>query len=445
MANFELILRNGIVRKETVDVGVAEGKIVAIESNLSGSTEAELDLAGKHLFPGFIDAHVHFNEPGRTEWEGFHTGSRALAAGGGTVFCDMPLNSSPPVLDADSFEKKRNAGEAKSKIDFALWGGLVPGNTKHFPALAELGAVGLKAFMAHSGLDEFPRVTPDELRDGMEKAAQSGLLVAVHAESQELLDSLSKTRPRERDEVRNFLRSRPVEVEVEAIRIACELAGETGCVLHIVHVSSAEGISEIQSAKAQGVDVSAETCPHYSLFCEDDMIELGAIAKCAPPLRNSDQVEALNECVESGWIDTIGSDHSPSPPDMKSGSFRDAWGGISSCQHAFPTFLDRFPTHDLLITDNPAQRMGLDHRKGQIAIGNDADFAVVNFSKEETVSRENLLYRHPMSPYTGRTIGCRVEMTFCRGRLVHGECNLPTRFKTNQSWNGQFLARREPE
>ena len=344
--------------KKVVDLGIDSGKVAAIAPSLAGSSDDEIDLSGKSLFPGFIDAHVHFNEPGREHWEGFATGSAALAAGGGTTFCDMPLNSTPPVVDGGSFREKREIGLKKSILDFALWGGLIPGNSDQIPDLAREGAAGLKAFMADSGLEEFPRITPKDLQAGMEMAVRFQLPVAVHAESQEFLDSLPDSGE---TGVRGFLCSRPIEAEVEAIQIACELAGETGCQLHVVHVSSAAGVRVIDQAKKSGVNVTAETCPHYLFFDENDMIEMGAAAKCAPPLRPKSEVTALHESLQFGLVDSIGSDHSPSDPKLKSGDFSEVWGGISGCQHAFPMFLDRYPDLSELLTKNP----GSSHRGGR--------------------------------------------------------------------------------
>ncbi len=452
MADFDLILRNGQAVTPLgvmkVDLGILEGTIAAIGNNLSGSALAEENVTGLTVFPGFVDAHVHFNEPGRADWEGFATGSRALAAAGGTVFCDMPLNSSPPVIDRAAFQKKREIGEAKSRTDFALWGGLIPGNLDEIEPLADCGAIGLKAFMANSGLEEFPWVRPEELRRGMERAAKVGLLVGVHAESQALLDSLPKPQGMG---VREFLDSRPIAAEVEAIRIACELAGETGCQLYIVHVCSPEGVAVVTEARERGVDVTAETCPHYLCFDEEVMIEQGAVAKCAPPLRPMATVTGLWDCVRDGSIHTIGSDHSPAPPDLKTsntGDFFDAWGGIASCQHAFPAFLSQ-STGSLeqsarLLATNPAERFGLSYCKGTLEVGQDADLAIVDFSKANVVEKKDLYYRHPISPYIGQTIDCQIIKTFCRGQLIYDRDHHHHPEPSTYPLCPQFLARQEP-
>ena len=251
----------------------------------------EVDARGLAVFPGVIDVHVHFNEPGRTDWEGAATGSRALAAGGGTAFFDMPLNSTPCTLNAAAFDDKRVALEAASIADFGLWGGLVPGSIPDMPEMAARGVVGFKAFMADSGLPEFPRADDLTLLDGMRAAARLGLPVAVHAESDELTRALSE-RMTGRD-ARDVLASRPVIAELDAIQRALLFAGSTGARLHIVHVSTGGGVAMAAEARARGVDVSIETCPHYLFFTEEDIERLGVVAKCAPPLRSIDDQRGL--------------------------------------------------------------------------------------------------------------------------------------------------------
>ncbi len=287
-----------------------------------------------------IDAHVHFNQPGRTDWEGFTTGSRAAAAGGTTTVFEMPLNAQPPTIDGWSFDLKRAAAETDSFVDFALWGGLIPGNVDQLETLRDRGVIGLKAFMCDSGIDDFPAVNEMELRAGMQRAAELGLIVAVHAESQQMTQRLTQERiAAGKTSVRDYLDSRPVEAELEAIRQATDLAGETGCRLHVVHVSCGRGIEVIAQARARGVDVSCETCPHYLLLSEEDMERLGAVAKCAPPLRAPNEQKDLRTLLHE--ITTIGSDHSPAPWSMKErANFFDVWGGISSCQHLLSLLLE---------------------------------------------------------------------------------------------------------
>jgi len=381
----------------------------------TGSGE-EIDATGLTILPGLIDVHVHFNEPGRTDWEGAATGSRALAAGGGTCFFDMPLNSSPCTVDAAAFRAKQAALEAVSVTDFALWGGIVPGNRSCLAELAELGVIGFKAFMADSGLPEFPRSDDHTLLQGMEEAARLGLPVAVHAETNELVGGSGTT-------VREFLDSRPVLAEVTAIRRACELAEETGAKLHIVHVSSGRGVMAALEARQRGVDVTIETCAHYLYFGADDMERLGAVLKCAPPLRDANDRKMLWRAVTRGDIDIVASDHSPAPPSMKEGTdFFRIWGGVAGVQSTLAVLLDMALPERVaeLTAANPAKRFGL-ARKGRIEAGFDADFTLVDLSAEHTVTRESLFQRHGFSPYIGATFRGVVRRTVVRGRTVFAD------------------------
>jgi len=336
---FDLIIRGGSVvlsgGPTTADIAIENGRIAAIGPELTGASR-EIDARGLFVLPGLIDVHVHFNEPGRTHWEGAATGSRALAAGGGTLFFDMPLNSTPCCVNAREVDRKREALERASITDFALWGGLVPGAVGEMADMAGRGVVGFKAFMCDSGLPEFPRADEETLRDGMAEAARLHLPVAVHAESHDKVRL--KADP---TGVRDFLESRPVAAETEAIGRALELARETGASLHIVHVSTGRGVSLAADARARGVDVSIETCPHYLWFTEADVERLGAIAKCAPPLRAAEHGEELWHTVMAGQVDIVGSDHSPTEPSMKAGDFLSAWGGIAGVQSTLPVLLDR--------------------------------------------------------------------------------------------------------
>ncbi len=432
MAEFDLILRGGSVvttdATQRLDVGVAEGRIVGLTPELTGSAQETIDARGLHIFPGVIDSHVHFNEPGRDEWEGIETGSRALVAGGGTMFFDMPLNAHPPTCDVASFDAKREVGEAKSYADFALWGGLVPGNLHCLEALAERGVIGFKAFMSNSGIDDFSCVDEATLRDGMKRAAQLKKLVAVHAESEVITSELTRrARQKGQTSIRAYLDSRPIYAELDAIHRAIQLAGETKCALHIVHVSSGAGVALVASAQKQGVDVTCETCPHYLVLTEADVEKLGAGAKCAPPLRNKSAQDVLWRYVENGFVTTIGSDHSPAPPGLKQDAdFFRVWGGISGVQHTLPLLLDsaiaqrRLPPSLIahLTAVNVAKRFGLPETKGRIAIGADADFALADLTAVATVGREALLCRHRQSPYVGRALTGRVVRTILRGTSV---------------------------
>jgi len=431
MPAFDSIIRNGaIVTADAIrrgDVGIVDSKIVAIAENFSGSAAEEIDATGLHIFPGVIDAHVHFNEPGRTEWEGVETGSRALAAGGGTMFFDMPLNAHPPTCDAEAFQLKKAAAETKSVTDFALWGGLVPGNLDKLEELAKCGVIGFKAFMSNSGIDDFSSIDDKTLREGMKIAAQLKLPVAVHAESDTMTAQLSQIAMAEnRTTIRDYLNSRPIEAELDAIRRAIDISAETGCALHIVHVSSAAGVQLITAARAKGVNVTCETCPHYLVLTDEDVEQLGAVAKCAPPLRSKVEQAKLWSEVLAGNVLTIGSDHSPAPPDMKtSPNFFKVWGGISGVQHMLPILIDAVAADRrrlALITAatslNIAQRFDLPKTKGRIEIGSDADLALVNTDEITAVTKHDLLYRHKQSPYIGRRLKAKVERTIRRGETI---------------------------
>ena len=415
MSDFDLLVRG------EQDIGISDGKIVALAEDLSGSGESEIDARDLAIFPGVIDSHVHFNEPGRTDWEGFATGSRAAAAGGTTAVFDMPLNAHPPTTDRESFELKRAAAEASSLVDFGLWGGLVPGNLDQLEPLRDCGVVGLKAFMCNSGIGDFESVDEKTLRAGMKCAAALDLLVAVHAESEEMTSALTEAaRTAGKKEVRDYLDSRPIAAELEAIRVAIDLAAETGCRLHIVHVSCGSGVTLVADARSRGIDVTCETCPHYLVLTERDMEQLGTVAKCAPPLRSSHDQRQLRERLHD--ITTIGSDHSPSPLKMKQNdNFFDVWGGISGCQHLLPLLIDAGVPQDeiaRLTSGDVASRFRVS-AKGAIAVGKDADFTLVDLKAAEVVAAETLHYRHRQSPYIGRHLRGRVRRTFLRGQTIH--------------------------
>src|SRR5215472_5167130 len=333
----DLVVRGGsVVTAEkivTADIAIEDGLISAVAPELPGAHQ-EIDARGLTIFPGLIDIHVHFNEPGRTEWEGAETGSRALAAGGATMYFDMPLNSSPCTVGPAEFDQKRAALERSSITDFALWGGIVPGNRDSLAALAERGVIGFKAFMTDSGLPEFPRSDDLTLYESMREAARLGLPVAVHAEDDDLIKSLTaRLTAAGLTGIRDYLGSRPVLAEVAAIQRAALLAAETGAKLHIVHVSSGRGVAAAFEARARGVDIAIETCPHYLFFTEEDMERIGAAAKCAPPLRNAKESERLWGSMLRGVVNVVASDHSPAPPEMKrDDNFFRIWGGIAGVQ-----------------------------------------------------------------------------------------------------------------
>ncbi len=426
----DLIVRGGNLVTPTgvaqADLGIAGGQIAQIAPEIAQPARREIPAHGLFVFPGLVDVHVHFNEPGQSHWEGIETGSAAFAAGGGTVFFDMPLNSLPCTLDAASFDAKLDAMRASSCTDFALWGGLTPANLEHLPELAERGVIGFKAFMSNSGLPEFAHCDDGTLYEGMRVAARLGLPVAVHAESDALCTHLSRRMRLEGQSWREYVASRPVFAELEAIQRALLLAQETGCKLHIVHISSGSGVVLTAEAKARGVDVSLETCPHYLAFTDTDLEHLGAAGKCAPPLRSTSEQNRLWEELLEGSVDIIGSDHSPSPPEMKQGpDFFALWGGIAGVQSTLNVMLtEGWQQRGLaleriaaLLASNPAERFGL-KQKGRLAVGYDADFTLVNLAKSHTLNPRSLRYRHPFSAYLGRTFRGAVESTWLRGEPV---------------------------
>jgi allantoinase len=389
-----------LIRGAERDIAIADGVIAGFEA---GPARAEIDARALAVLPGVIDAHVHFNEPGRTDWEGWSTGTRALAAGGATACVEMPLNAHPPTIDGPAFDAKVAAARASAVVDFALWGGLVPGNLDRLEELAERGVVGFKAFMCDSGISDFPAVDEDALAAGMARAAQLGLPVAVHAEDPATLREPSGTGWRE------FVASRPVEAELRAIETAIELARETGCSLHIVHVSTARGVDLVAQS-----DATCETCPHYLTLSEDDLETFGTRAKCAPPLRTAAERDALWERI--GDLALIASDHSPCPPAMKAGDFTAAWGGIAGCQTLLPLLLDAgMPLADVakLTSTGPAARLRLP--KGGIAAGADADLVLVDLDDRHAPALHD---RHRLSPFAGQPLRGRVVRTLVRGTTV---------------------------
>ncbi|HEX6797041.1 MAG TPA: allantoinase [Ktedonobacterales bacterium] len=434
MPSYDLLIRHGAVAFEDgvrpADLGIAEGRIAAIEPELPGDAREALDATGLHVFPGVIDAHLHFNDPGRAEWEGFATGTRALAAGGTTLFYDMPLNAHPPTVTAAAFDAKLAAAQSSALVDFAFWGGIIPGNLDTLDELAARGVVGYKAFMSNSGIEDFPASDDLTLYEGMARAARLGRIVAVHAESDALTSCLAARAVAEgHTTARDYLASRPVVAELEAISRAILFAQETGCPLHIVHVSTGRGVALVAEARTRGVDVTCETCPHYLVLTGEDVERIGALAKCAPPLRSQADQDDLWRRVSSGEVAFIASDHSPAPPEMKQGGdFFAIWGGISGCQHLLGLVLDAghferqlpLPQLATLLAANPARRFAIP-RKGRIAPGYDADLALVDLAGTTTITSDALHYRHRHTPYAGRTLRGRVVRTLVRGQTVYAD------------------------
>ena len=433
MSTYDTIVRGGTLvtpaGTRAADVAIAEGRVAALGAELAGTAAATIDARGLHIFPGVVDAHLHFNEPGRAEWEGFATGTRALAAGGTTTFGDMPLNAHPPTVDGPSFDLKLAAARASALVDFALWGGIIPGNRDALDELAERGVFGYKAFMANSGIDDFPMADDLTLYEGMERAARLGLPVAVHAENDQIVGGLARRAiAAGRTGVRDYLASRPAIAETEAIARAIHMARATRCSLHVVHVSTGAGVALVAEARARGVDVTCETCPHYLALTEEDVERLGAVAKCAPPIRSAAERDALWRHLFDGTLPMVTSDHSPAPASMKTGAdFFTIWGGISGCQHLLALLLEEgvhargLPLSRVaaITAEYPARRFGLAPAKGRLAVGADADLTLVDLDAAVLVAADDLRYRHQQSPYVGRTLRGRVARTIVRGQTIY--------------------------
>ena len=395
------------------------------------------------VMPGLVDTHVHVNEPGRTDWEGFENATRAAAAGGVTTIVDMPLNSIPATTTLDGLKAKLAAAEGKLHVDAAFWGGVVPGNTSELAKLWDAGVVGFKCFLIHSGVDEFPNVTENDLREAMPVLARLGAPLIVHAEvpgpveatgvSQFRVGTCSHAdggQVRHLNKYETFLQSRPREAENEAVALMIRLARETGCRIHIVHHSSADALPLLRNAKRFGLPLTVETCPHYLHFAAEDIPDGATEFKCCPPIREGENREELWEALRDGTIDFVVSDHSPCPPDMKlreQGDFMKAWGGISSLQLRLPIMWTEARARGFTIEDltkwlcrEPARQVGL-NLKGVIKDGHDADIVIWNPDKEFVVEPSVIEHRHKLTPYNGETLRGVVEKTFVRGQMVYDD------------------------
>ncbi|MEH7076710.1 allantoinase AllB [Neobacillus drentensis] len=437
----ELWVKNGLVFTEggflEVNIRIMDGRIDSLIKSESGplleKTGPMIDASGCLVVPGFIDAHVHFNDPGRTDWEGIETGSRAAAIGGTTTIFDMPLNCAPSVTDLKTLMDKKEYLTSMSHVDYALWGGMTETNLTNSLELSEMseGIIGWKAFMSESGIDDFRFVSPDGLKQAMQAAKDHNRILALHAEWNEEIDKLTVFyKPRLGiNERRAFLASRPIAAEAKAVSYALELAAQYGTALHFVHISSARVIELIEQAKKSGVDVTVETCPHYLIFDEEDFINCGAILKCAPPLRPREEVEGLWDCIQKGWIDTIGSDHSPCLYSMKTTeSIWDAWGGIQGVQFTWLSLMDEALKRGIKLkqilplgTTNVAERFGIAHRKGRIRPGLDADLVLLRLDESTIADKQSLAFRNAYSPYENREFLLKVKKTILRGKVIYDD------------------------
>lgn len=409
---------------------VKDGKIAEIALPETSVDCPVTDLQDKVLLPGLIDPHVHINEPGRTDWEGFDTATKAALAGGLTTLVDMPLNSAPVTTTVENFEKKLAAAKENLHTNVGFWGGVVPGNEKEIKPLIDKGISGFKAFLTHSGIDDFPNATEDDLRKAMPILARHKLPLLVHCELSEENDHRKQNDKRS---YQNYLASRPKKWEDDAIAMMIRLCEEFNCPTHIVHLSSADSLVQIAAAKAKGLPLTVETGQHYLFFNAEDIPDGETRYKCAPPIREKENNDQLWEALRTGLIDFVATDHSPAPPDLKqieTGDFTTAWGGIASLQFALPVLWTAAKKRNFQLTDvarwlseKPATLAGLQHRKGKIAEGYDADFLVLDPKKNFTVSETGTHHKHKVSPYNGLELNGVVERTYLNGKLVYDQGN----------------------
>jgi allantoinase len=417
-------------------IHVRDGRIVSVGAfdDVPSGVSVE-DVGESVLMPGLVDSHVHVNEPGRTDWEGFETATRAAAAGGVTTIVDMPLNSRPPTTTLDGLREKLAAAKAKCCVDVAFWGGVVPGNTAELAPLYAAGVVGFKCFLIHSGVEEFPHVTEDDLRTALVELKRIGATLIAHAEVpgpvERALDAQNNSVDDSEDprKYATFLRSRPRAAENEAIELLIRLCRETGARVHVVHHSSADALPTLRAAREEGLPLSVETCPHY-LFIVAEKVPDGATEfKCCPPIRERENREKLWTALQEGVIEMVVSDHSPCPPALKrrdEGDFLQAWGGISSLQLRLPLTWTagraRGVSFEQLagwLAESPSKLCGLERRKGRIAAGFDADFCVWNPEKTFRVEPSMIEHRHKLTPYLGAVLRGVVEATYLRGEKIY--------------------------
>lgn len=410
---------------------IEAGEVVEVLDFAFPTRYALLDVGDSVLMAGVVDTHAHINEPGRTDWEGFRSATRAAAAGGITTVFDMPLNSIPPTTTLEAFQLKSKEARKQGSIDYGLWGGVIPGNLDELGPMIQEGIWGFKAFLCESGVDEFPMVTEKELRPAMEILAEGDVPLLVHAE---LCSAVAATGPARSYQA--YLDSRPAKWEVDAIRMMIRLCRETKCRVHIVHLSAADALPDIAAAKAEGLPFTVETCPHYLTLKAEDIADGETHFKCAPPIRDAANQDKLWAGLLAGTIDQIVSDHSPCTPALKkkeTGSFPDAWGGISGLQFSLSavwTEMHRraIPMEKLTgwMSQAPAGLAKVGDRKGTLAKDHDADFIVWDPESEFTPTPDQVLHRHPVTPYTGRKLRGRVEMTFLRGVCIYENGMFPT-------------------
>lgn len=412
-----------------------QGLVTALSRWSDVPPNSELhDFGEAILLPGLVDSHVHINEPGRTEWEGFETATRAAAAGGVTTLVDMPLNCVPETINVAALETKRDAAQGKAWVDWAAWGGVVRGNAAALQPLARAGVAGFKCFLIHSGIDGFSWVDESDLRPALEVLRGSGLPLLAHAEIADPVNAATASLNAQNADWRKYstyLASRPDEAETEAIALLIQLAEEFQTPIHIVHLSSAQALPMIAGARQRGVPVTVETCVQYLCFAAEEIPDGATEFKCAPPIRGIENREMLWSALENGLIDMVTTDHSPCPPAMKrrdQGRWDLAWGGIASLGLALPVLWTAMQQRGIKIervaewmAAAPARLAGLSGRKGALAPGADADFAVFDPDAFWTVTTEDLHFRHKLSPYLGAHLRGRVRETWLRGERIFSD------------------------
>ena len=432
--NHFAITSNRVVTADSITpaaIHIRDGRIAAIAARHELPSDCEIIDAGDSVvMAGLVDAHVHVNEPGRTEWEGYLTATCAAAAGGVTTLVDMPLNSIPPTTTLAGFNDKLEAARGQCWIDVAFWGGVVPGNTSELRPLIEAGVRGFKCFLIHSGVDEFPNVTEADLHIAMPELAKLNAVLLVHAELPEPIASAAHTLAHaDPNQYRTFLQSRPRAAENEAIALMIRLCRETGARIHIVHHSSSDALPMLRAAKAAGLPITVETCPHYLTFAAEDIPDGLTEFKCCPPVRERENRELLWEALREGVIDLVVSDHSPCTPDLKlkeQGDFIQAWGGIASLQFGLPVMWTNAKERGFTLrhltewmSHKPAHLAGLDHRKGELKPGFDADVVIWNPEASFLVEPAIIHHKHKLTPYNGRTLNGLIEAVYVGGQRVY--------------------------
>jgi allantoinase len=416
---------------------IEDGRILGIVAPHQVPPHAQIhDFGNAAILPGLVDSHVHINDPGRADWEGFDTATRAAAAGGYTLLVDMPLNCLPATTNVPALEAKRAAAHGRCRIDWMTWGGVVADNPLDIEPLASAGVPGFKCFLVHPGIDGFTMVTEPQLRAALPHVARTCLPLLVHAELPAPIDSATANLANaDWSLYETYLQSRPEEAELPAIRMLLALCREYKFRLHIVHLSAAKALPELRAARAEGLPVTVETCPHYLHLAAESIPRGATLFKCAPPIRGRANCDQLWQALRDGTIDLVATDHSPCPPEMKrlaEGNFRTAWGGIASLSVALPLMHTEAVKRGFSLIDiarwmaaAPANLAGCHARKGRLAAGYDADFVIFDPEAEFVVTEDRLHYRHPVSPYLGEKLRGEVKATYLRGDLVFHDGQFP--------------------